>query len=290
MHSSDPSPALQASGVPASHGGTPRRPARLPIPASRWEDLCALWDGLADFPAGEMDAALAHLMKSMCGWLRAENAFWIGGVRMASGAAGRRDAMRGWRARVVRYLHVTPQNTQLTQRGIREQDVDPGYTTRAVVSRAGKFRVHRLRDGFVDFAALRRTAHYRAFYADPGIVDRMWVVLPVNGDTESYMMFDHIGSRRRFSAADAALAGVALRGIKWFHRQLLLSHGLLVAQAPLSAAQRRVLLQLLTGKPEKSIAAGLRLTPGTVHQYAVELYRKYGVKGRTGLMALWLGG
>lgn len=289
MQPNDSNPALLASAAAVSSGGAARLPARLSIPASRWQDLCALWDGLADFPAGGTDEALTHLMKTMCGWLRADNAFWIGGVRMANGAAGRRDGMHGWRARVVQFLNATPQNTQRAQQAMREQDADPGYTMRAIVSRAGAFRVHRLRDGFMDFATLRGTAHYRVFYKEAGVVDRMWIALPVNGDAESYMMFDHIGSRRRFSAADAALAGVALRGIKWFHRELLLSHGLLVAQAPLSASQRRVLLHLLADKTEKGIAAELGLAPGTVHQYAVELYRKYGVKGRTGLMALWLG-
>ena len=174
-------------------------------------------------------------------------------------------------------------------RAMREQDVDPGLTTRAIVTKAGTFRVHRLRDGFVDFAELQRTAHYNVFYRETRIVDRMWAALPVNADSESYFVFDHVGSRRRFSVADVALVQHALRGIKWFHRQILLSHGLLIARHPLSPTQRRVLLELLTGKTEKAIAAALGQTPGTTHQYAVELYRKFGVKGRNRLTALWLG-
>ncbi len=150
--------------------------------------------------------------------------------------------------------------------------------------------MHRLRDGFVDFEAFQRTAHYEAFYRQRRLVDRLWAVFPVNRDSESYFLVDHVGSRRRFSASDAELVAYALRGIKWFHRKLLLSHNLLLANMPITSAQRRVLLQLLTGRTEKEIAAHLGLTPGTTHQYAVELYRAFGVKGRPGLMQLWLHG
>jgi len=59
---------------------------------------------------------------------------------------------------------------------------------------------------------------------------------------------------------------------------------------PLSPAERRVLLQLIGGQSEKRIAAALSLTPGTAHQYAVEVYRKLGVPGRSVLSALWLRG
>lgn len=257
---------------------------------SRLDQLHDLWDALADYPASQPDAALVHLMKTLAGWLGAADVLWIGAVRMSDGAAARSDPQHGWRGRLVRRLNPpTPEIMQKTVQAMRQQDTDPGLTTRAIAAKAGAFRVHRLRDGFVDFAALKRTRHYQVFYREPRIVDRMWAALPVNGDAESHFVLDHIGTSRRFSAADVALLTHALRGIKWFHRQLLLSHGLLVAQNPLSPVQRRVLLLLLTGKTEKAIAAQLGQTPGTTHQYAVALYRKFGVKGRAGLMALWLG-
>jgi DNA-binding CsgD family transcriptional regulator len=252
--------------------------------------LYGLWDALADYPASQADAALVHLMKTLAGWLRADDVLWIGAVRMMSGATARRDAQLGWRGRIVRRLHPPPPEVlRKSMQAMREQDTDPGLTSRAIAARAGAFRVHRLRDGFVDFGALKQTKHYRVFYREPRIVDRMWEALPVNGDAESYFVFDHIDTARRFSAADVARVTHALCAVKWFHRQILLSHGLLVAQQPLSPVQRRVLLMLLSGKSEKAVAAGLGQTPGTTHQYAVELYRKFGAKGRAGLMALWLG-
>lgn len=249
-----------------------------------------LWDELADFPASRTGEALVHLMETLCGWLRADNALWIGGVRVAAGTVGRQDPQHGWRGRVLSplYPHTSPQE-QLSRRAMREQDTDPGMTTRTITAQAGEFRVHRLRDGFVDFARFRRTAHYKTFYQEAGLTDRIWVVMPVNEDAESYFLFDLYHTRRRFSSVDAELAGHALRGLKWFHRHLMLSHGLLVADTRLTPSQRRVLALLLTAAKEADIAATLKLSPGTVHQYAVELYRKLGVRGRAGLLSLWLG-
>jgi DNA-binding CsgD family transcriptional regulator len=94
----------------------------------------------------------------------------------------------------------------------------------------------------------------------------------------------------RFSAHDSALAAHTLRGIKWFHRQLLLGHGLVAAQRPLTASERRVVRLLLTEQTEKEIAQSLGLGFDTTHKRVTEIYRKFGVRSRTGLMALWLGG
>lgn len=35
-------------------------------------DLVRLWNELADLPAAQFDEALAQLMSTLCGWLRAE--------------------------------------------------------------------------------------------------------------------------------------------------------------------------------------------------------------------------
>ena len=258
------------------------------VPSGR-EHVSALWDELADYPAAQTDAALVHLMKTLCGWLKADNATWVGGVRIASGVVARRDPQHGWRGRAVRHLAAPPALAHASRKAARGQDTDPGMTTRALTARAGAFRHHRLRDGFVDFEAFRRTAHYRAYYEGMGIADRIWVACPVSRDAESYFLFDLYRTRRRFSAADAAAAGEALRGLKWFHRNVMVSYGLLAARTALSLVQRKLLAALLTERSEKEIAASLGLTPGTTHQYVVALCRKFGVSGRAGLVAAWLG-
>jgi DNA-binding CsgD family transcriptional regulator len=80
-----------------------------------------------------------------------------------------------------------------------------------------------------------------------------------------------------------------MRGLTWFHRQVLLAHGLLIAHAPLSPIERRVLAHLLSDRSEKLIAAALGVSPASVHTYVKDVLRKFGVSGRKGLVALWLG-
>lgn len=249
-----------------------------------------LWDQLADFGAGNAAKALKHLMEVMARRMAADDILWVGAVRIAQSAKARRDPLRGWRVRTFQHLRERAELENNSSDAMREQEVDPGMTTRAMADSAGTFRVHRLRDGFVDYAAFKRTAHYRKYYLDPGLQDRMWAAFPVSPDSESVFVADIYHPRGRFSDDDVSLFGGMLRGLKWFHRQLFLAQGLHQIDTPLPPSQRRVLNCLLSELSEKQIAAKLGLTPGTTHQYAVEIYRRFGVNGRAGLMALWLGG
>jgi DNA-binding CsgD family transcriptional regulator len=129
------------------------------------------------------------------------------------------------------------------------------------------------------------TPFYREHYGDHGIEDAAFVAFSVNQDCES-----HFGFYARQALTDDAIACLAytLRGIKWFHRHLMLSHGLMIASAPLTPSERRVLALLLTEATEKQIAHQLELAVSTVHQHVVSLFRKFGVRSRAGLMSLWL--
>jgi len=79
-----------------------------------------------------------------------------------------------------------------------------------------------------------------------------------------------------------------MRGLKWFHRELLLANGLLIAEKSLSPSERRIVRLMLTDRTEKEIAIELGQSPKTTHKYITEILRKFGVQGRTGLMARWL--
>lgn len=259
------------------------------LSAERLEAIHCLWDDLADFPASRTDDALLHLMQRLREWFDAGDVVWVGGARLSRGPAARRDPQSGWRGLVVRHLKADPGTLERSARATQTQDTDPGLTTRALVADAGRFRIRRMHDGLVDMATFRRTAHYRAFYEEVGIVDRMFVAFPINADAESFYLLDRMSGSRRFSAADADLVGYIMRGLKWFQRELLLSHGLLLADQPLSPMERRILSLLLTARTEKEIAAELKQSPSTTHKYITGILRKFGVRGRTGLLALWLG-
>ncbi len=258
----------------------------------RYNDhICRLWDELSDFGLGATNDALTHCMRTICTWIGAQNAFWIGAVRMAHENGMSRDPVFGWRIGAIEVLDAERTSRERMSIGTKVLHTDdPGDTTRSVVSGAGQFRVYSLGTGLVDLDAFKKTAHYDHFYRQPGIRDRIWAVFPINDDVESYFLFDRYGEDSHFSACDLRLTAETLRGIKWFHRQLLLNRGLGISNAPLTPADRRVIPELLSGADEKTIAVRLNLAKATVHQYVTTVYRKFGVRGRAEFMSLWLRG
>lgn len=256
---------------------------------SQHEAIHELWDRLAAFPADRIDDALRHLMETLADWLRAEDIVWIGAARLMRGAAARRDPLNGWRGLAIRHHRVSPQLLELSRQAAESQDTSPDLTTRALAAGAGRLRVHRLHDGFVDTIAFKQSDAYRILYQGAGISDRMFAGMPVSPDSESFFLFDRHGDTPGFTPDDTVLVRRIMRGLRWFQRELLLAHGLRLAGAPLTPTERRIVRLLLTERSEKEIAAELRQSPKTTHKYITEILRKYGVKGRIGLMALWLG-
>lgn len=274
----------------------------------------ALWDRLAAFPVGEIDGQLQYLQRWLARGTSADNVIWIGAVRVLRGARAKDDPFLGWRLRGRTSLRVEPQAYReqhqryyaidhygrLT-RGYYERShrdevrlVHAGMTGTASLAGAGAFRAHRLRDpDFLDFAAFKRSEHYRLYYRLPGIIDRITVGFPVHADAESFFLLDRYrvradGARGRpFAARDVAIAGGALRGLRDLHRQLMMSHGLLAGDKLLSPVERHILFGLLRGDTEREIAAGLGQRPTTVHKYVGDLHARFGVGSRAGLMALW---
>jgi len=106
---------------------------------------------------------------------------------------------------------------------------------------------------------------------------------------EGYYGFLRMRPDDPFTAEERDLALYMMRALTWFHRQVMLSHGLLVARTPLSPIERRVLALLLTDRSEKAMAMELGVSHASVHTYVRDVLRKFGVKGRKGLTALWLG-
>lgn len=255
------------------------------------EKIHLLWDDLADLPPVESRAAIELLFARIAEGIGADDAFWIGVARVRDEAHAGDDVLHGWRLRAAECWIARPEHTaEFVRKVLAHMERDPGMSTRKVIGEHGRFRSYRLHDGFIDFEAFRATPQYQMYFETRGVTDRIWCVFPVNRDAESLFCFDRIRREERYTAEDARLVEQALRGIKWFHRQLLLNHGLLVGNTPLSPAHRRLLPQLLSRKSEKEIAETLGLSRATTHKYVTDIYRSFGASSRAGLMALWMGG
>lgn len=248
--------------------------------------IYALWDDLAGFPVAQTDAALIHLMKVLAGLVRAGNAFWIGALRVGPAQSG--DPLKGWRPRINRYLFPAPIHEEAYKGQLSKwnrREIDPSF--RLPMRNVGRFRSYRLRASLP--AEWFRGGFYKLYYASRGIRDSCFVIFPLHEDCESCFAFQRVNTRSDFRDAEEVLLVHALRGIKWFHRQLVLSHGLTLACGPLTPLQRQIVHLLLTGSSESEIADQMEHSAKNVHKHITGLFRKFGVNSRAGLMALWLG-
>jgi DNA-binding CsgD family transcriptional regulator len=157
-----------------------------------------------------------------------------------------------------------------------------------MAKRAGAFRTLVLRE-LHDMRTFVQSEHYKSCFIPFGITDRLWCVFPVNEDCEVAYILDRCGDRPGFSAQDKQAVAAALRPLKWFHRQTMLAHGVMLGDQRLTPRERSLCSRLLGKQSEKEIADSLGLTVSTTRSYIKALYGKFGVQGRAGLMALWLG-
>ncbi len=258
---------------------------RVTLPdAALLERIHVLWDEIAAFDAAENDAAVMHLLSTVAGMIDAQNAYWLGAVRMTG---EEHDPLLGWRPRRIRYLRPAPDEEKFTRQMLRE--IDRGAIDESLVAHtrlAGTFRARRLCD--LVSPEWFESAIYQGYVAR-NVHDSLVVGAPVSAMAESLYGFLRMRKSDPFTETQRDIAFFAMRGLTWFHRQVLLAHGLLVARSPLSPTERRVLSLLLTDQPEKLIAANLGVSHSSLHTYVRDVLRKFGVSGRNGLIALWLG-
>ena len=101
------------------------------------------------------------------------------------------------------------------------------------------------------------------------------------------LQFHRAVKRRDFSARELAFVGEAHAAVA-----SLIGGPLSRFDEPsahgIPAGARRVLACILEGDADKQVAARLGLSVHTVNGYAKEIYRHFGVRGRTELMARWI--
>ena len=200
------------------------------------ERIHGLWDELADFGAYETDAALTHALRTTSALISAQQAFWMGTVRLLSD----NDPLCGWRIRTLKRLHESDEDRRVLKQAQQYHDsgiFDP--VTVAQARLAGRWRAHLLRElAPPDF----ETTHaYDVLYRSRGIRDALFAGFPVNNDAESIFGWYRVGEDPKpFAPEDRDVVTAVFRPLKWFHRRIMLARGLVVAEAPLTAVERRL--------------------------------------------------
>lgn len=245
--------------------------------------LTRLWQELAEAPAAEHEAALRHCFETLCRMIGAANASWVGIRRDPA-----EDPYAGWRIRALDHFHNRERRLalglQIAER-IAQGEVDPHVV--AVARHAGRPRCH-LRAELVSEGEWQQSWTIHEAFREERIIDRLDGGVPVGADCEVHFVLDRRAGEPPFAERERDLLRFFLLGAQSFLRETLLARGLIHAAAAFSPRERQVLALLLTDANEKEIARRLAIGHRTVHQHAEAIYAKLGVRGRVGLMALWL--
>ncbi|MBY5972063.1 helix-turn-helix transcriptional regulator [Ferrimonas balearica] len=254
----------------------------------RWKErVFTLWDELADFEASRGHIARNHLLQVLSDLVGATNAEWIGFMKLDEAPEG--DPMLGWRPRLVQNCPDDPVASERIRQAIREMERGkPDQTAIRAAQRTGQFRIESLDEMVED--SWFESRGFQEFYADIGRASSLWICIPVCDRAEVHLGLHRGPERPAFGEAERSILRFCLRGLRWFYRQQMLNEGIGVVQAPLTEAERMVLRGLLDGLSEKAIAEVVNQSRHTTHGHVKRIFRKYGVRSRSELMALWLRG
>ena len=121
-----------------------------------------------------------------------------------------------------------------------------------------------------------------------GIADRMLASLVFDDDLSCQFILDRVGAAPVFEPETASLVSTYLAGLNRAVRCVVRAYGYVDALSPLTPRERDVLQHLLAGRAEKDIATALGATAQTVHTHVKNIYRKFDVSSRAGLLDLWI--
>ncbi|MHC5653278.1 hypothetical protein [Stappia sp. ICDLI1TA098] len=104
------------------------------------DQIHKLWDDLSAFGAVDIHASRRFLLKEICALIDAQNADWIGCVRLNWSPGG--GPMKGWRPRTVFTLNPCGVTSEAIDQAFAEmENGEPDITTTRNVELAGAFWV-----------------------------------------------------------------------------------------------------------------------------------------------------
>ncbi|HTU70889.1 MAG TPA: helix-turn-helix transcriptional regulator [Candidatus Baltobacteraceae bacterium] len=242
-----------------------------------------IWSELADFPASDIDAALAHALRELTRTIGATNGFWVAARRDAE--ASRITDPRAWRIVATAQLDSSAERRgRVAEQAARfaAGDVDP--QTQAILAHAGRTRAF-LRPELVDDHEWENSWLYNEILRPLAVGDRLLGSHTIDTRHESYIGLERGINARPFGERERDVLNLFLLGAGAFHREAMRAFA---PACSLTPREHEVLCLLLTGMAEREIAWQLSLTPRTTHQYVVAILRKFGLHGRVELMAHFL--
>jgi DNA-binding CsgD family transcriptional regulator len=267
----------------------PREVARS-LSGRHWRAFAEISCELAETSAHDVDGGLRRLLDWICDTTHARAAWVVFVVREETRPeVVARDALRGWRPRRTIYHREPPEGILLREAYWADPPTPPDPTMLAIARTMGRHRAFLHRE-IVDGATWRRCPQATELWRPLNIHDRLMSGAAVAPSVELIFGVERATCDRRFGELERDLMGMVVERLAWFHRRLAWSHGMSGAGGTFTPRERVILTQLLSARSEKQIAAQLKLTERSTHQYVVGVYRKLGVTSRAELMARFLRG
>lgn len=246
------------------------------------KELNLFWEELHQFNGMQTEAAIHHATHFLCEKLGAVNAMWLASVQFPN---GKPENAWGWRPQGFFSLHEPEQHLAEHEKHLKDLKEHQAKQLHIAVAEYANTTYRTFTCSRDMPAKWFDSAYYIDYLSSSGVKDMMFVAQPITENSESYFVFV---SDRFFSDDEISYAALACAPLLYLHKAMMAHHGIGICEHPLTPSEKRLLAYLLQEKSEPEIAAEIHLSPSTVHTYANRIYKKYGVKGRTGLMALWL--
>lgn len=255
--------------------------------APTWEEIAHLWREVAESPLHQPEATLLYVLHWLEEMLDATHGFAVL-ARLAEDLG--KDALGGWRVADSLRNGVPQTHEDFLDRsresGFDDRRLDQERWARGAVRAAGELRVF-MREDILGDDRWEDTRTYPLFEAF-GLSDRIMGVLPVCDEVEVHIAVHRARGQSSFVREERDFLGRVLPGLRAPCHRWALLFGLIDTERPLSPRERETLRGLLSDMSEKQIAADLGLSPKSLHQYVVSIYRKFGVSSRPELMMKWL--
>jgi DNA-binding CsgD family transcriptional regulator len=268
------------------------------ISGERLNSLQEIWKEMVEFPIWDASAALEFFLGELCAILNAREASWLTMRKLSKlpreipndhyGTIF--NIMQGWSPMAAEYTNPDKKFEKMFERWLmhaRHGGVDP--LSERLLEGAGKYtRAYTRHDVATDQEWENHwiSKKFLGFYQ---IGERITGTTPLSAKCEISVIIDRPLGADPFTSEDRDFLSVAIASVPNLQKRLCLERGLLGTKSMLSNRETETYKLLLSDLSESEIAERLKLSTHTVHDYARQLYRKFDVKGRVGLMAKVLG-
>lgn len=167
-------------------------------------------------------------------------------------------------------------------------DIAPAATAPLAAALAEKRAITRSREQLIDDESWN-SSPLSATWRRIGLDDFIIGAYPVGDAGHSAIGLHRRQGKPRFTAQELAAVHAVVESVGWLHK----ASGYVDAAShvlDLSPRERQVIMYLINGDSRKAVARKLHLSEHTITDHLKEIYRKFGVRSRSALLAKFING